>query len=124
MYDLENLFSGTLDLSGWSKEKVRDNYVYTDVPIPGLRQEVYIKEQDGVIFSVGVFSYRNTLCYIAWGLKKDEHCSFHAPVSPDGKLIETRVGCPDVVPLKDEYGSVVCFTLDGKESYSQNIGTL
>ncbi len=109
---MENLFKNRLDLSGWERYKVRNNREYRGVSIPNLRQEVYQKTIDNIIFSVGVFYYKNSLAYIAWGLKNEAHCSFHATVSPDGKTLEQRKGCPEVTPTTDKFGLVTGFILD------------
>lgn len=114
--DLSGLFKGTLTLAGWEKHTVRDNYAYGGTSIPALRQEVYKREVDGALLSVGVFYYNNTLAYVAWGFEDAALCSMHATLSPQGALVETRVGCPEVAPILDGE-EVVGFVLDGKERW-------
>lgn len=112
--NLGNLFSGTLDLSGWQHVKTREDYGYEGISIPGLQQKVYERTVNGVEISVGVFSYKNAPAYIAWGLKRDEHCSFHARLCSKSMVQKVHAGCPDVAPTRNEKREVVGFTLDGR----------
>lgn len=114
---LEGLFARELDLAGWEYQRTRENYVYRDVPIPGLRQEVYHRTIDGVLVSAGVFYFRNKPAYIAWGEKAAQHCVLHAPLSPELKILETRIGCPEVRHTRGGKGYVTGFVLDGKEVF-------
>lgn len=100
--NLRELFTGKLDLSGWEAYGRRlENYVYGGIAVPGLDQEVFKKEIDGTVISVGVFYYNNIPVYLAWGPKADTHCSMHAPISPEKIIGEIQIGCPDVTPTKD-----------------------
>jgi len=114
---LEHLFDNTLDLSAWKYCGAKEDYAYDHVPIPGLRQEVYRRTISGNEVSIGVFTFRDRPAYIAWGLKSETHCGFHAPLSPDKEVLEVRPGCPDVIPKKNEMGDVIGFVLDGIEIF-------
>jgi len=111
--NIKNIFREKLDLSGWEKIKIRENYSFGGIPIPGLRQEVHVKENDGCMISVGIFYYNNVLALVAWGPKSDVHCAFHAALSDDGRILKVREGCPLVQPISASTGEVTGFILDG-----------
>ncbi|MCE9644073.1 hypothetical protein K8Q93_02455 [Candidatus Parcubacteria bacterium] len=114
---IDSLFKGKLDLTGWERYRVTEDFSYEGVPIPGLRQEAYQRLIDGVLVSIGVFHYRGVPAYIAWGEKAAYHCGFHAPLSPEAIVFDTRISCPEVKPMKDFQGQVTGFVLDGKETF-------
>ena len=109
--DISHLFSNTLDLSDWTFHRHKEDFSYDDISIPGLSQDVYRKESPAGTLSVGVFTYRGALAYIAWGFKDHKHCSYHAQIIGNS-LRETIKGCPAVVPIRT-VNEVVGFTLDG-----------
>jgi hypothetical protein len=109
--DLRSIFSHTLNLEGWKPIVVREDYVYEGVAIPSLRQEVYHKVYRDEVVSVGIFSYNGGLSYMAWGLQKNEHCSYHALLTPEGKIEEIKEGCPNVLPTVSPAGLVTGFSL-------------
>lgn len=114
---LEELFEQKLDLSEWEYLGTKDDYAYDATPIPNLQQKVYQRPLNGEVVSIGVFSYRGRPAYIAWGLKSETHCGFHAPLSAENKILETRPGCPDVKPKKNRVGKVIGFILDDTDTF-------
>ena len=116
---LANTFTGKLNLDGWEKYATNSDYVYDSTPVIGLQQDASQKNIDGEAISVGVFYYHGIPAYIAWGLKSAEHCGFHATLASDETVGEMRLGCPDIVPTKNETGEVMGFVLDGQEVFSR-----
>ncbi len=113
--ELKLVFTDTLDLIGWTHVVTREDCVYSGVAIPSLRQEVYQKTLNDHKISIGVFYHNNVLTYIAWGYKEAEHCSFHARVTPEGKIIEVMDGCPSLTPEIDKMGNVTGFKINNQE---------
>lgn len=116
---LSHIFTGKLNLDGWEKYATNSDYVYDSTPVIGLQQDAYQKNRDGEAISVGVFYYHGIPAYIAWGLKSAVHCGFHATLASDETVGEMRLGCPDIVPTKNETGEVMGFVLDGQEVFSR-----
>lgn len=115
--DTKNLFSTKLDLTGWQRYGVKEMYVCDGTPIPGLKQEVYKRTIDGTEMSVGIFTYKGTLAYAAWGVKAEPHCSYHAPLGAGNTIVEVRDGCAEHTILRDAAGMVSGFILDNKEQF-------
>lgn len=76
----------------------------------GLEANFYKKEYKGETWSCGVFSYKaDEPLLIAWGIKSDTHCGFHA-VSNGRGWAEAIEGCP--LPGKSSKGNLM---VDGVE---------
>lgn len=117
----KNLFSTKLDLTGWERYGVKEMYVCDGTPIPGLRQEAYKRTIDNVEMSVGVFTYKGMPAYIAWGIKAEPHCSYHAPLLGDNALAPVREGCAEHTILRGADGIVSGFILDGTETFGTGV---
>ncbi len=108
----QHLRSISLDLSEWTLYKVVDPFRVLGVPIKGLKQHCYQKELNGEVLSAGAFELKGKRTHIAWGVKSDPHCSFHAPALPDGSWGPTVDGCPEYQVLRHE-NNIVGFGVDG-----------
>jgi hypothetical protein len=112
---LANLFSTghPLSLVGWQLVRTRDPFVDPRGAYPGLVQRVYTRPDGERTASVGVFSWRNRLVYLAWGYADEPHCSFHAVISPQQVVGEIQSGCPDMKAITDDSGLIVDIQLSG-----------
>jgi len=102
-----------LDLSGWTLYKTVEPFRVLGVPIEGLRQECYQTELNGEVLSAGVFEYTDKKTHIAWGIKSDPHCSFHALALSDGGWGAAVEGCPEYQLLHSE-NQISGFSVDGQ----------
>jgi hypothetical protein len=102
----------SLDFSQWTLYKVVEPFRMLGVPIEGLRQHCYQIEHEGVLLSAGAFELGHKKTHVAWGIKSEPHCSYHALALPDGSWGATIEGCPEYRVLRRE-GSIVGFSVDG-----------
>lgn len=102
----------TLDFSDWTLYKVVHPFRVLGTPINGLKQHCYQIEKDGVVLSAGVFEFNEKKTHVAWGIKSDPHCSYHALALPDGSWGVTVEGCPEYQVLNHE-GTIAGFSVDG-----------
>jgi hypothetical protein len=79
-----------------------------------LKQRCYQSECDGKVISAGVFEYDGKRTHIAWGIKSDPHCSFHALALQDGTWGAAVAGCPEYQLLRSD-GIVVGFSVDSSQ---------
>ncbi|HVM59182.1 MAG TPA: MauE/DoxX family redox-associated membrane protein [Candidatus Paceibacterota bacterium] len=102
----------SLDFSTWTPYKVVDPFRMLGTPIDGLKQHCYQIEKDGVLLSAGVFEFKEKKTHVAWGIKSDPHCSFHALALPDGSWGAVIEGCPEYQVLRHER-TIAGFSVDG-----------
>jgi hypothetical protein len=102
----------SLDFSRWTLYKVVEPFRILGVPIEGLRQRCYQIDHKGVLLSAGAFDLGNKKTHVAWGIKSQPHCSYHALALPDGSWGGITEGCPEYRVLCRE-GSIVGFSVDG-----------
>lgn len=102
----------SLDFSQWTLYKVVEPFHVLGVPIGGLRQSCYQIEDEGVLLSAGTFDLENKKTHVAWGIKSEPHCNYHALALPDGSWGPVIEGCPEYRLLRRE-GSIVGFSVDG-----------
>ena len=107
----ESLRAVPLDLSRWSLYKIVEPFRVLGVPIRNLKQQCYQLEWHGKLLSAGEFIYQGARTHIAWGIKSDPHCSYHALALPDGSWGPVIDGCPEYRIEKFE-DQVLGFTVD------------
>ena len=101
----------SLDFTKWDLFKTVEPFCVLGIPIAGLRQQCYQTTFNGTVISAGVFDLKGTQTHVAWGLKSNPHCSFHALIHEAG-LGNTEVGCPEYKVLYCE-GAISGFSVDG-----------
>lgn len=103
----------SLDFSTWEHYKTNHQRSVLGIPIDGLVQHCYQLEKDGILLSAGVFDFNGKKTHVAWGIKSDPHCSYHALALPDGSWGVTVEGCPEYQVLHHE-GTIAGFSVDGE----------
>ncbi|HVM73781.1 MAG TPA: MauE/DoxX family redox-associated membrane protein [Candidatus Paceibacterota bacterium] len=102
----------SLNLSEWTLYKTVDPFRVLGVPMTNLKQLCYQTEFNGEVISAGVFEYKDRKTHIAWGVKSEPHCSFHALALPNGSWGATVTGCPEYQVLRHE-SMIAGFSVDG-----------
>lgn len=108
----EHLRDISLDLSVWTHYKVVEPFHVLGVPMSGLKQLCYERELHGEIISAGVFEYDKKKTHIAWGIKSEPHCSFHALALPGEGWGKPIIGCPEYHVLQNK-NVISGFMVDG-----------
>jgi len=108
---MESLRDVSLDFSNWELYKTVEPFRVLGVPIPGLRQLCYQTNLNGTIVSAGVFELKGKQTHVAWGLKNEPHCSFHA-LGVTAGWSNTVTGCPEYKVLRYD-GTISGFSVDG-----------
>lgn len=94
-----------LTLDGWQHVLTKDPRPIDDKVIVGVKSLVYEQDIGGVIWSMGQFFFGEQELFRAWGVKTDEHCSFHTIVSEDNFV---HSGCPQYTLEETKEGYVLC----------------
>jgi hypothetical protein len=102
----------SLDFSQWTLYEVVEPFRILGIPMDGLRQRCYQIEHKGVLVSAGAFDLGNRNTHVAWGIKSQPHCSYHALALPDGSWGGIVEGCPEYRVVRRD-GGVVGFCVDG-----------
>jgi hypothetical protein len=108
---MERLENIPLDFSQWRLYKTVEPFVMLGTNVRGLTQRCYEREFDGQLISAGVFEANGKKTHVAWGIKSDAHCSYHALAQADG-WGTTVVGCPEYTLLRHN-GNLKGFAIDG-----------
>jgi hypothetical protein len=97
----EHLRDILLNFSQWELYGTVEPFKIEGTPIPGLKQYCYQTEINGEVISAGVFEYNGKRTHVAWGVKSDPHCSFHALAETGGNWSVVKKDCPEYELLKD-----------------------
>ncbi|MEU7822270.1 hypothetical protein [Catellatospora sp. NPDC049133] len=78
--------------------------------VPGLTGEFFRRPEDGRTATVGLYRYRGTELFMAWGYVGEEHCRWTAYRRTDGVWSAPHTGCPRV----RHSGEQLVLDLDGE----------
>lgn len=102
----------SLDFSTWSLYKTVTPFRILGAPVKGLVQECYQRELNGEVVSAGVFTFQGKRTHVAWGVKSDPHCSYHALAASGEGWGVVVDGCPEYRVLRLEE-RLAGFSVDG-----------
>lgn len=78
-----------------------------------LERECYAKSINGVEWSCGVFTLNSNPIMMAWGIRAEPHCSYHAIMQPNGQWTEPIEGCPLPQQISE---TEIAFRLPGSDA--------
>jgi len=101
-----------LTVEGWQLVRTNNPRPIDERVIKGYWSQVYEQTIDDVVWSMGQFFFHDQELFRAWGVKKEEHCSFHTIQAESGVVHE---GCPQYTLTTTQDGYVL--VLEGNKTH-------
>lgn len=94
------------NIKNWHYYKTKTLVDIEGVVYPFLSAKFYEKKINDEEWTCGIYSHQDTPILMAWGRRKDRHCSFNA-VYRDGRWQNIISGCPVHEPISNRQGKVI-----------------